>query len=230
MGPRAALTITGQEAQAAPEKVFRTAEDEQPITLRITALGRKALNGDAAEEAPAEPAKAPKQKAARRAVKATDDAPQPAAPAAREKKAARARKGEAAADHQPRAGTKLEQFIKLLRRAKGVSIKEAAEALDWMEHSVRGAVAGALKKKYGLTILSEKVESRGTVYRSQTDRSTRTQPSRRGILGGFPHSIHGERAPGLGSCRRESPALAGAPPQQVPRSPRRQQGPVHLRR
>jgi Protein of unknown function (DUF3489) len=33
-----------------------------------------------------------------------------------------------------------------------------------MEHSVRGAVAGALKKKYGLTILSEKVEGRGTVY------------------------------------------------------------------
>jgi Protein of unknown function (DUF3489) len=34
-------------------------------------------------------------------------------------------------------------FIKLLRRPKGVSIKEAAEALDWMEHSVCGAVAGA---------------------------------------------------------------------------------------
>jgi Protein of unknown function (DUF3489) len=49
--------------------------------------------------------------------------------------------------------------------AKGVSIKEAAEALDWMEHSVRGAVAGALKKKYGLTIASEKIEGRGTVYR-----------------------------------------------------------------
>jgi Protein of unknown function (DUF3489) len=52
-----------------------------------------------------------------------------------------------------------------LRRAKGVSIKEAAEALDWMEHSVRGAVAGTLKKKYGLTIASEKIEGRGTVYR-----------------------------------------------------------------
>ena len=112
-----------------------------------------------------EPAKAPKQKAARRAAKATGDAPQAAAPAAREKKAARARKGEAAADHQPRAGTKLEQFIKLLRRPKGVSIKEASEALDWMQHSVRGAVAGALKKTYRLTILSEKVEGRGTVYR-----------------------------------------------------------------
>ena len=34
-----------------------------------------------------------------------------------------------------------------------------------MQHSVRGAVAGALKKTYRLTILSAKVEGRGTVYR-----------------------------------------------------------------
>lgn len=156
------VALSRKEAQAAPEKVFRTAEDDQPITLRITALGRAALNGDAAE-APVEPAKAPKKKAARRA--ATADAPQAAASAAREKKASRVRKGDATAENEPRAGTKLAEFIKLLRRAKGVSIKEASETLDWMEHSVRGAVAGALKKKYGLTILSEKVEGRGTVYR-----------------------------------------------------------------
>jgi hypothetical protein len=133
------------------------------MTLRITALGRKALNGEA-EEPTNEPAKAAKKKAAGRASKATADAPQTAAPTSREK-AARARKGEAAAENQPRAGTKLEQFIKMLRRPKGVSIKEASEALDWMQHSVRGAVAGALKKTYRLTILSEKVEGRGTVYR-----------------------------------------------------------------
>jgi hypothetical protein len=34
-----------------------------------------------------------------------------------------------------------------------------------MQRSVRGVVAGALKKTYRLTILSEKVEGRGTVYR-----------------------------------------------------------------
>ena len=131
------------------------------MTLRITALGRKALDGEAAEE----PAKAARKKAAGRASKATADAPQSAAPASREKKAARARKGKAAAENQPRAGTRLEQFVKLLRRPKGVSIKEASEALGWMQHSVRGAVAGALKKTYRLTILSEKVEGRATVYR-----------------------------------------------------------------
>src|SRR3954463_13352043 len=39
--------LSRKEAKAAPEKVFRTAEGENPMTLRITALGRKALNGEA---------------------------------------------------------------------------------------------------------------------------------------------------------------------------------------
>jgi hypothetical protein len=65
----------------------------------------------------------------------------------------------------PRSGSKLERLIALLRRKQGVSINEASELLAWMPHSVRGAVAGALKKKYALTIQSEKIEGRGTVYR-----------------------------------------------------------------
>jgi hypothetical protein len=43
------VALSRKEAQVAPEKVFRTAEDEKPMTLRITALGRKALNGEAEE-------------------------------------------------------------------------------------------------------------------------------------------------------------------------------------
>jgi hypothetical protein len=74
------VALSRKEAQAAPEKVFRTAEDEKPMTLRITALGRKALNGHTEEPAD-EPAKAAKKKAAGRASKATTDAPQTAAPA-----------------------------------------------------------------------------------------------------------------------------------------------------
>jgi hypothetical protein len=66
----------------------------------------------------------------------------------------------------PRPGTKLDRLIDLLKQPDGVSIGEAAAALDWMAHSVRGAVAGALKKKFGLTIVSAKIEGRGTVYRA----------------------------------------------------------------
>ncbi|MFZ1894102.1 MAG: DUF3489 domain-containing protein [Rhodoplanes sp.] len=49
--------------------------------------------------------------------------------------------------------------------AKGATIEEIAEALSWQPHTVRGAIAGALKKKLGLEVTSEKDEKRGRVYR-----------------------------------------------------------------
>ena len=56
-----------------------------------------------------------------------------------------------------RADSKLAVLETLLRRAKGMSIADACAALGWQAHSVRGAMAGSLKKK-GLAITSEKVD------------------------------------------------------------------------
>ena len=53
----------------------------------------------------------------------------------------------------------------MLRRAKGATIEEIADALSWQPHTVRGAIAGALKKKLGLDVTSEKDEKRERVYR-----------------------------------------------------------------
>ena len=64
-----------------------------------------------------------------------------------------------------RADSKQAQLIAMLRRAKGATIDEIVQALEWQPHTVRGAIAGALKKKLGLTIVSEKSEPRGRVYR-----------------------------------------------------------------
>ena len=64
-----------------------------------------------------------------------------------------------------RADSKQAQLIAMLRRAKGATIDEIIEALDWQPHTVRGAIAGALKKKLGLDVSSEKIENRGRVYR-----------------------------------------------------------------
>ena len=78
---------------------------------------------------------------------ATEDAPQPV---------------------RRRNGTKQEALIEMLRAPDGATIEEIATALEWAAHTVRGAMAGALKKKLGLTITSEKVEGRGRVYRTAT--------------------------------------------------------------
>jgi hypothetical protein len=63
-----------------------------------------------------------------------------------------------------REGTKQAQLIAMLRAEGGATIDEIVAATGWQPHTVRGAMAGALKKKLGLTIDSEKVDGRGRCY------------------------------------------------------------------
>ena len=64
-----------------------------------------------------------------------------------------------------RADSKQAKLIEMLRRPEGASIEEIVAAFDWQAHTVRGAIAGALKKKLGLDVTSEKIDGRGRVYR-----------------------------------------------------------------
>jgi hypothetical protein len=64
-----------------------------------------------------------------------------------------------------RANSKQAQLIEMLKRPEGATIEEIVKKFDWKAHTVRGALAGALKKKLGLNVQSEKVEGRGRVYR-----------------------------------------------------------------
>ena len=54
-----------------------------------------------------------------------------------------------------RSTSKLDQMVSLLRRPKGASLADLSAATGWQPHSVRGALAGSLKKK-GHSIRSEK--------------------------------------------------------------------------
>ena len=65
----------------------------------------------------------------------------------------------------PREGTKQATLIAMLRAPDGATIAEIMAATSWQSYTVRGAMAGALKKKLGLEVTSEKVEGRGRVYR-----------------------------------------------------------------
>ena len=53
------------------------------------------------------------------------------------------------------APSRLNQLQALLTREDGASIAQMTEATGWQQHSVRGAMAGALKKR-GLVIASDK--------------------------------------------------------------------------
>lgn len=64
-----------------------------------------------------------------------------------------------------RADSKQAKLVEMLKRNQGATIDEIASEFEWQKHTVRGAIAGALKKKLGLDVKSEKVEGRGRVYR-----------------------------------------------------------------
>lgn len=65
----------------------------------------------------------------------------------------------------PREGTKQAALIAMLRAPEGATIEEIMAAMGWQSHTVRGAMAGALKRKLGFEVTSEKVEERGRVYK-----------------------------------------------------------------
>ena len=149
------------------ETIWRETRAGQGVTLAITEAGLAAIGigpesdkKSKAEPKPAAtktPAKAPK--AATGAKKA-----QPAKTAAPTKKAVRTAPTGATAP-TPREGTKQATMIAMLQRKNGATIAEIIEATGWQQHTVRGAFAGALKKKLGLNIVSDKVDGKGRVYR-----------------------------------------------------------------
>jgi hypothetical protein len=149
------------------EAVWRETGHGHGVTLAITDAGLAAIGVEP------ESAKKPKNASKAAASKPPAKAPQ-AAPGAKKAKAAftaapaekTAPKAPAGAtERTPREGTKQATMIAMLQRKDGTTIAEIVEATGWQQHTVRGAFAGALKKKLGLTIVSEKLDGRGRVYR-----------------------------------------------------------------
>lgn len=64
-----------------------------------------------------------------------------------------------------REGSKQARMIEMLKRPEGATIAQIMHETGWLAHTCRGAMAGALKKKLGLTITSEKSEGGARVYR-----------------------------------------------------------------
>ncbi len=66
--------------------------------------------------------------------------------------------------------TKQERLLTLLSQADGASIEEMMQATDWQQHSVRGFLAGTVKKKLGFSLTTSKAANDVRRYRIETRR------------------------------------------------------------
>ena len=67
--------------------------------------------------------------------------------------------------------TKQERVLTLLSQPEGASIEEMMQATDWQQHSVRGFLAGTVKKKLGFSLTSLKPNGGVRRYRIETRRA-----------------------------------------------------------
>jgi Protein of unknown function (DUF3489) len=83
------------------------------------------------------------------------------------------RKRPAPASSRPAPGpnTKHARIIGMLRMPTGTTIAAIMTATDWQQHSVRGFLAGVVRKKLGLNLVSEQTD-KGRVYRIKDDKAS----------------------------------------------------------
>jgi Protein of unknown function (DUF3489) len=98
---------------------------------------------------------------------------------ARKTSKAKSRPRSAPASSKPAAGpdTKHARIIAMLRTPTGATIASLVTATEWQQHSVRGFLAGVVRKKLGLNLVSQQTD-KGRVYRIRDGKASATAADR----------------------------------------------------
>ena len=176
-----------QELPAKDEMpVWRRGDDNRSYALQITKVGLKAIAVDAPAESTdkvdancaagvelvVQPARS-KSPTKRQRVAHKPDANKKASTAAKLKMTKKPGSKDAAQSKQ-------DNVLALLRRPEGASLDALVKATGWQQHSVRGFLAGTVRKKLKLPLVSEKIDGIRTyrIGKAKTAKDTKPSASR----------------------------------------------------
>jgi hypothetical protein len=161
--------------------VWRRGHDNRPYTLRITKGGLKAIEVEDVADAPHENATpSPDEVVAANAPAETNlkERPGRARRSSAKKAAAPSAKATKASSGRPNPDSKQDRVVALLRQPRGATLDILVKATGWQKHSVRGFLAGTVRKKLKLPLISEKVDGIRT-YRIGASRAVKAASKRR---------------------------------------------------
>jgi hypothetical protein len=141
--------------------VWRRGEDNRPYTLRITKGGLKAIEVEDVADAPDSKAAAgPDEVAAAKTAAETKSSERPGRVkrSSAKKTAAPSAKAAKSSPGRRNPHSKQDQIVTLLRQPGGATLDVLVKATGWQKHSVRGFLAGTVRKKLKLPLLSEKID------------------------------------------------------------------------
>jgi uncharacterized protein DUF3489 len=160
--------------------VWRRGDDNRPYSLRITQAGLRAIEveEDVAEATDNNAAPDPDEVAAADMSTETKSGERLslAKRSGTKKTAAVSGKAPKAPSDRAKSHSKQDKIVALLQRPKGATLEALVKETQWQKHSVRGFLAGTVRKKLKLSLLSEKIDGVRT-YRIGTGKAAKSKNS-----------------------------------------------------
>jgi hypothetical protein len=155
--------------------VWRRGEDNRSYSLRITKAGLKAIEVKDVAEAPDNAAADSGEVAAANGPAEAKSSERPSrAKRSGAKTAPVSTKATKALSDRTKSDSKQNRIVALLQRPEGATLDALVKETQWQKHSVRGFLAGTVRKKLKLPLLSEKIDGVRN-YRIGTAKAAKTK-------------------------------------------------------
>jgi hypothetical protein len=164
--------------------IWRRSDDNRPYSLRITKAGLGAIEvEDVADASHNNAAANPEEVAAADVSTEAKPSNQPsrAKRSGTKKTAAISAKTTKASSDLTKPDSKQDIIVALLQRPDGATLDVLVKETQWQKHSVRGFLAGTVRKKLRLPLLSEKIEGVRTyrIAKAKTAKAAKPSKARR---------------------------------------------------